>query len=304
MRYEGITVNGTCVDLGNPIKVKLTMDENQPADTFFGVFLDQDSLPAFLHWNIYDGDTLIFGGIVDTQQREYSENGRLVKLTARSKAALLLDNEAKPQTYLHPSLPELFQNHGAPYGLQKFKGKTASFHWNYVVRKGISEWQVFWDFCLYCIGIEPRVTPDGVLDVTGEKSRKVLYFSNNGGIQYVSLMHNRSPEKRLSQLCLQEKLGDGYTSTMMDLAAVQAGIQRSRYVTVADWQGRRKLKQSRRSSDALVLVCPGGICGELGMQAVVEDPHLGIFRNYSVACLCYTLDDNGEQCTVTLCTDL
>lgn len=305
MRYEGITCGGHCVVLGRPFSVKLTMDETQPADHFYGVFPDQDALPELLQLRIYEDDgALLFGGIVDEQQRQISGEGRLLTLEARSMAALLLDNEVKPQTHEKPSLKTLFAAHGAPYGLTGYQGKDAAYNWTYVVRKGSSAWQVFWDFCLYCIGIDPKVTPEGILDVTGTKPQGVLRFSKDGGIGYTSLTHRRSPKKRLSQLWLQEALGDGYTSNVMDLSAMQSGIQRTRYVTAADWQGRRTLKEARRQSDELVLVCPGGLRGRVSMQAVVEDPVLGRFRNYSAAKIVYTLDRSGEQCVVTLRTDL
>ncbi len=305
MRYEGITCTGQCIALGKPFRATLTMDENQPADAFTGVFADQENLPDLLHLRIYRADgALLFGGIVDEQCRQVSGSGRFLKLEARSMAAVLLDNEVKPQTYVNPSLKQLFADHGAPYGLPSFKGDEDTYNWTYVVRKGSSAWQVFWDFCLYCHGIAPKVTPEGVLDVTGTKVQGVLRFSNTDGIAYTALTHNRSPEKRLSQLWLQQELGDGYTSNLMDLSAVQSGIQRTRYVTAANWQGRRTLKESRRRSDELVLVCPGGLCGEVGMQAEVEDPVLGSFRNYSAAKIVYELDSDGEQCTVTLRTDL
>lgn len=305
MRYEGVTAKGDRVPLGQPLRVQLIMDENQPADRFSGTFSDQDRMPELLHLRLYEDDgTLLFGGIVDVQQREISGRGWLLTLEARSMASVLLDNEVKPQTYVYPSLKTLFADHGAPYGLSGYRGKDTAYNWTYVVRKGSSAWQVFWDFCLYCIGIEPKVTPEGVLDVTGTKPQGVLHFSNDGGIGYTSLTHNRSPEKRLSQLWLQRELGDGYTSNMMDLGAVQDGIQRTRYVTAANWQGRRTLKEARRRSEELVLVCPGGLCGTVGMQAEADDPVLGRFRNYSAAKLEYRLDDDGERCIVTLRTDL
>lgn len=305
MRYEGVSAAGERFDLGLPVRVQLRMKEDSPAHGFTGLFLDRTEFPAFLYCNVYDeDDVLLFGGVVDGQSRQVSVEGAVVELTARSKASLLLDNEAKPQTYLNPSLGELFQHHGAPYGLQKFQGKTSRYYWTYVIPKGTSEWQVFWDFCVYCIGIEPRVTPDGILDVTGGNPSGILRFSNIDGIPYTSLTHNRRPDKQLSQLWMQDALGDGYTTNLLDLSAIRAGIQRTRYVTAANWQGRRKLKTARRQSDELVLVCPHPVCGELGMQATVSDAMLGQFQNYSVAGIVYTLDAQGERWTITLRTDL
>ncbi len=38
-----------------------------------------------------------------------TKNGAMLKLIARSRAALLLDNEAMPQEYHYPSLTQLYE---------------------------------------------------------------------------------------------------------------------------------------------------------------------------------------------------
>lgn len=305
MRYEGVTVKGARVALGQPITVRMTSSEDSPADVFTGVFPGGADCPDLLYWNVYDDDdTLLFGGIVDRQKKDCSGEGILLTIEARSKAALLLDNEAMPQTYINPSLGTLFQNHGAPYGLPKFLGKTASYYWTYVIPKGTSEWQVFWDFCLYCIGIEPRVTPEGVLDVTGQSTGEPVVFSNAGGIPYSGVTHDRQPKQRLSGLHLQGAVGEGYQNELLDLIAIGKGIRRNRYVTAANWQGRRMLKTARRKSDSVILTCPKPVRCPLGTRATVDDPSLGRLENYRVSGLVYTLDHTGETWTVTLQTEV
>lgn len=305
MRYEVITPSGDRIELGIPLKVRLSMEEDAPAHGFSGVFPLKAPFPELRFLSVYDDqDALLFGGIVDSLQEQITSGGAVMKLEGRSKAALLLDNEAQPQTYVNPSLGQLFAHHGAPYGLQKAVGKSSQFYWTYVIRKGISEWQVFWEFCLYCLGVEPKVTPEGILDATGKKPEGVLYFSNDGGIPYTALRHQRFPCKQLSQLWMQDALGEGYNTNLLDLWAIRSGIQRTRYVTAANWQGRRKLKKARRQSDALVLECPGFVSAPLGMAGAVTDGMLGTVSNYSVAGWVYTLDKQGERTTITLKTDL
>ena len=304
MRYEGITATGLRIGLGQPIRVQLSMEEDAPAHGFTGIFPLTKPLPELREWKVYDNEEkLLFGGMVDRQKLQLEADGCVLQLTARSKACLLLDNEAKPQTYVNPSLSTLFANHGAPYGLQKAVGKSSGFYWTYVIPKGISEWQVFWDFSLYCLGIEPTVTPDGILDVTGKEPKGVLLFSNSKGIAYTSLTHDYAPCKQLSQLWLQGALGEGYNHSMVDLSAVRRGICRGRYVTAANWQGRRKLKKARRQSDSVKLVCPGFVACSLKQRAVVREDTIGVFENYSVAGWTYTLDGQGERCTITLRTE-
>lgn len=305
MKYEGIGLAGELVDLGLPIRVKLSMDEEAPADGFSGVFPGGSNVPDLQYLNVYDEDgNLVFGGIVDQQSLQIGGDGALLQIVGRSKAALLLDNEAKPQTYINPSLGKLFANHAAPYGLPGFVGKTSDFQWTYVISKGRSEWQVLEDFCLFCIGVIPRVTPEGVLDATQAAVPESLRFSNTDGIRFSELRHNRYPCKQISQLWIQSSLGSGYNNNVVDHSAIQNGVRRTRYVTSANWQGQRRLKLARRRSDELVLVCPGYFSGKPGMRATVHCGDGTVYTNFSVAKLAYTLDGQGERCTVTLRTDL
>ena len=290
--------------MGDPVKAWLSMDEDAPAHGFSGVFPFRQ-LPSLRFCNIFDDkEKLVFGGIVDVQKAMCGKEGNRIEIVSRSKAALLLDNEAEPQTYLEPSLGELFRKHAAPYGLTSFKGRTLSFNWTYVIPKGISEWQVFADFCLYCMDVTPRVTPGGVLDASGEMPQGELRFANGGGIPYTEIARVQSPCKRLRQLWIQPSLGTGYQNNVVDLDAVRAGIQRTRYVTSANWQGRLRLRQSRRRSEEVILTCPGFLAGELGMRAAVSDPLLGELRNYSVAKSTYLLDSRGERSVITLRSSL
>jgi hypothetical protein len=302
VKYEGITTSGSRLWLEHPLSITLTKDEEEPADHFTGTFAVSERVASLSGWNVYEEDgTLLFGGIVDEQTHTVSDGGAVMTLRARSLAALLLDNESMPQTYENPSLPQLFEEHGAVYGLSSVQGKRSRYGWTYVIGKGVSEWQVFWDFCIYCIGIEPRVTPDGVLDVT-ERTDLPTHRFGGGGIDYTALEYCRCPQKQLRQLHLQEAAGEGYNETLLDLSAISQGIQRTRYVTAANWQVRRTLRSARRQSDRLVLTCPQLGSVALGDLAEVHHPILGDFQNYSVAGVTYHQSSSGALWTVTLQT--
>lgn len=71
----------------------------------------------------------------------------MLEIAARSMAALLLDNEAIPQTYAYPSLPLLFERHGKPYGFTEWEGEPSGFSVPFTITKGMSEWEVLSLFC-------------------------------------------------------------------------------------------------------------------------------------------------------------
>ena len=136
-----------------------------------------------------------FGGFWTSSPFVWEKSGMTLRLTARSEAALLLDNEALPQTYINPSLKQLFDRHAAPYGFAGMAGNQGAFRGKLTVKKGMSEWQVFEEFCGYFLGTTPRVTYLGILDATGKPSEKQVFFSNQGGISYRSF----DPSRMVSQ---------------------------------------------------------------------------------------------------------
>ncbi len=78
-------------------------------------------------WKFAEEGEVVFFGPVDELQRRFSSEGCMLEIVARSMAALLLENEAIPQTYAYPSLPLLFERHGKPYGFTEWEGNPADF---------------------------------------------------------------------------------------------------------------------------------------------------------------------------------
>lgn len=105
---------------------------------------------------IYDKNhEVCFDGIVDIQKESCADKMMLM-LVARSRAALLLDNEAVPQTYGMPSLATIFARHVQPYGFTTFYGNVKAFNGELTITKGMSEWQAAAEFCTrFCM--KPRV---------------------------------------------------------------------------------------------------------------------------------------------------
>lgn len=300
MRYEGVTVSGKVVALPAPESVQIRMDEDAPAHSFAAVFPVDAPTELFRTCRVWREDTLVFAGILDEQSVCVQKTGVTLRLTARSAAALLLDNEALPQTYVNPSLRQLFDRHAAPYGLPGMKGNRGAFRGKLTVKKGMSEWQVMEEFCGYFLGVTPRVTMDGIFNATGEASQERVFFSNQGGVPYQSLIQNHWYHKRISELHLQAGVGGGYSGLVVDEATTKLGIQRKRYRAATRYMGNRSLKIARRKAEEWVLRCPCALFGELGAEASVSDPVLGQADGFTVAKISYQLDSGGEWCTVTL----
>lgn len=102
------------LDLGIPFSVELKKDEDAPADSLSVSFPYAGEVPQLPQLHMYRNGSLVFDGIVDEQAMSFGTNGRTLTLECRSRSALLLDNEALPQQYQHPSLPLLFERARPP----------------------------------------------------------------------------------------------------------------------------------------------------------------------------------------------
>ena len=104
---------------------------------------------------IKDGE-VFFRGLIDEQEVAIDSGGVSLQVCARSLAALLLDNEAIPQTYYVPSAKLIYQRHAQPYGFPAFSGRDKAFSAKLQIDKGTSEWEVIESFCRDHLGARPR----------------------------------------------------------------------------------------------------------------------------------------------------
>ena len=158
MNYCCYTVSGKKVALLPPISVQINVHEDAPADDMTVIFPLIEQVPKIATIRVWNGEKPIFSGIIDEQIMGVTKNGAMLKLIARSRAALLLDNEAMPQEYHYPSLTQLYERHVEPYGFCGFIGNGGTFDTKMTITKGMSEWQVIEEFCVRCFGTLPVVT--------------------------------------------------------------------------------------------------------------------------------------------------
>lgn len=88
----------------NPKSVTLIREKNVPADSLDVLFLSGINGIEYAEIAVFDGSKCVFRGIVDEQVETISESGIILEINARSLAALLLDNEAMPQSCCLPDM--------------------------------------------------------------------------------------------------------------------------------------------------------------------------------------------------------
>ena len=83
----------------------------------------------------------VFTGLVDECEVSVTVKGRILELSGRGMAALLLDNEAMPAEYQRCTRADIVAGHVAPYGLEAAGGEGLPAVSGFSVASGESEWR-------------------------------------------------------------------------------------------------------------------------------------------------------------------
>lgn len=311
MIYQLRTFPGEVREFTRPQKVQLSLDRDAPAHSLearfpLPDFNREEGLPEYHSIQIIKDGEVFFRGLIDEQEVAIDSGGVSLQVCARSLAALLLDNEAIPQTYYVPSAKLIYQRHAQPYGFPAFSGRDKAFSAKLQIDKGTSEWEVIESFCRDHLGARPQVTLAGELQMEPAPLENQALFSNVNGIPYASVSERYLPCKRVSRVLVRSQRLGGYSTLVQDSQAVESGILRRRLLNAVDdpktpvFRGQQVLQKSREQSYQVELLCPGEWILDLGTRAVVENPVLGALPGLRVDSLSYRLDSSGERTQVTL----
>lgn len=313
MRYVGIGISGYNYNLEMPLYVRIDMDEDAPAhglNVTFPISSDINQNVEELNYiKVYSDDMekLIFDGIVDEQETELSSSGAILKISSRSIVAILLDNEALPQTYYLPSIDTIFKRHVKPYGFNGYIGNNKQFSTSFKVKKGMSEWSVLESFCNDFLEVTPFFTNDRKLDITGGTSGENIIFSNKGdGFKYTSISKNVKRCDLISEVFVRCQKDGSYSNRIYSQKNIDSGIIKKCYLNSLDdiktpvFRGEQIINKSLRDSFEINLVCIGGIFTEIGASASILDDSIGDINNLVVSNIRYRLSLSGEFCEVKL----
>lgn len=295
--------NGKRCEIKNVLTAEISADVDVPADELVMTvpydekFGNADILEA------YDGKSLVFVGQADEIVSIVRTDGAIVRLSARSLAGRLLDNEAEPVTYVNPAAKFIFERHLKPFGIVGYDGDEHPFMGTIKIEKGMTEWQVLEKFCNGRYGKSPRITGAGFALMCGiYGGAKPIVFGRNG-VGYTSLREYIKPCKVISQVKLRTEEYGGYKSVISNKCVDR--IKRVRYVNAfldnnAVKTADRMIENGNRQSFEIMLECAECLCGVVGRRAVIDDSLIGKREGLVVKSIKYSLGKNGESTTVVL----
>ena len=291
--------------LTRPLKLTIRMDEDVPADDLYAVFA-YTPVGELTGVRVYDDERLVFVGVVDEQEEELSEKGRFLRISSRSLAAHLLDNEAPPQFYDHPSAALIYERHVRPYGIRRGEEDDATYYGELPVKKGASQWTALKDFCNVCFSSQPRVTADGILRMRGIGEPGRVVFSDLGdGISYSEISRMKKRCEEISRVNIKISDSEGYRYRIDNPDALARGVCRERYLnavlaatpmTCAD----AMLSRADGKSFGIRLKCRGRLLDKMGWTATVKSRTLGVADDLTICGIAYRLDQNGETTVLQL----
>lgn len=295
--------NGIRCEIKNVLTAEILADVDVPADElvltlpYDRKYRNVDMLEA------YDGKSLVFVGQADEIVSIVHNSGAIVRLSARSLAGRLLDNEAEPVTYINPAAKFIFERHLKPFGIVGYDGDEHPFMGTIKIEKGMTEWQVLEKFCNGRYGKNPRITGAGFALMCGTYGgAKPIVFGING-VGYTSLREYIKPCKVISQVKLRTEEYGGYKSVISNKCVDR--IKRVRYVNAfldnnAVKTADRMIENGNRQSFEITVECAECLCGIVGRRAVIYDPLVGKREGLVVKSIKYSLKKNGESTTVVL----
>lgn len=299
LRVNFEDLDGNVLKNGELLSVVLNSENDVPADSIAvtlpydeNIALNANTIAASI------GDNVVFRGVVDEVVSLCDEKQAIMKLTARSPAGLLLDNEAEPVTYYCPSAEFVCGKHLKPFGIAAQDADNIPLINYFRIDKGMTHWQVLESFCKIHYGTTPRIDGNGRAFLKGKVRQESLIFGKNG-IDYVSVKESRKRCELISEVRVKTDIFGGYGSKVINNNPECKGICRVRYMNAAADTGGLKtadkiIENSNKKSYCIMLLCNGCVADVMGCRAAIYDERLGSIENLVVQKVQYSLGADGE----------
>lgn len=296
-------INDNYIELKNPLYITINQDEKIPADDLAVIFPYIKNLAELCAVEVLDNDSIVFKGLVDEQQNILNDKLYYTKITARSMAAMLLDNESKPVNYTNPSTSVIFNRHLLPNLITSYKGGEVTLNDNLIVSKGTTDWQVFYNFAVKAFNKVPRIEADGSANFNGIDCDEELVFSDSGGIKYNSIKENRLRCKLISDVIVKSD-SKGYNTVINDKSVKNRRIYRKRYYDASITRDfdipNRIINNSLKNSYEIKLITPKRILNKLNALVKIENSVFGNKEGLYISSINYRLTPDNEETVLVL----
>ena len=254
---------------------------------------------------LYGDGKQLFDGMIDSQSVKTYPAGIIMNVEARSKAGVLLDNEALPQSYSFVDADTLFSRYIAPFGFT-CENKIGRVNLAvYTVKKGISVWEAFKNFVERAYRLTPYVQGNKVI-ITRENPVFSGVISNTGaGMHFTELEYIRSPYEIISEVVIRNQKGI-YSVVVQNEADIKKGVQRRRYMAptaeladTAYTDAHMMINNSKTAAQEVRVTLPELAEVELGQGLTINDNAFKL-SGFSVKEFTYRVNAAGSYTDIVL----
>ncbi len=266
------------------------------------ITLDGAIYEELVNLRLMDDAEEVFSGLVDEQNVTVGKRAT-TELVARSFGALLIDNEAKPQSFQNPDMKLIFERYIKPFGIDEFCGENRAYKGEFRVSKGMSCYKALEEFCLAVYGVYPRI--EGKCLVLSKPEGKIK-FSNTDGIAFEKLRLSLLRAKPISCVFVKTREDGDYDTTVKNIEAQKRNILRQRYFNGAVSTGKsiktvyESLKLSNAQAQSIEISIPQRLSDVLGFESKVVCDGFTSNSGFYVSSLRYSLSKGKESTEIVL----
>lgn len=290
--------NDNIICFENPLSLTIDRSVSVPCDSATVVlpYKDYDEGATI---KIYDNSDLIFVGVIDEEISIFNTTGNYKKYVARSKMALLIDNQAYPTELSNTTRTYLGNKYLKGFSIDFDKGEEV-YSGKIVVDNGMTVYDVIAEYCKQVFSSLPRMTPEGKL-VFSSNIPDEINFNNDTGVKYNSLTINKKRCEKISKVSLMTN-SRFYDYVIENKETKDTKILRERFLdasigsNIYPSNGEDLIENSNLDSYEIEVTCPYNLTNCLGYIGKVEN----VKESMIVSEIQYTYNSKGEETKLIL----
>lgn len=260
MIIELTTVNGKKITIDKFTELCLTQTAGIACDSLWASFIYDNNIDEISHIKLYINYKLVFSGLCDCQKNRFNEKGFEIYFYARSTACILVDNEAEPYTYQHPSAKQLCFSLADRMGFSNSLPDISSSDC-YEITKGTSRYGAISQFVSLLTGEYIHITPENNIKLI-TKSNDIKSLNDYNIISLTEIINRSEP---ISQIHFKQSSSqEGYHLHTKSILCDSLEINRTKFInlnSLPNWQRdntvRLKLKNAFEDYKILEAVVDG-----------------------------------------------
>lgn len=300
--------DGQVQNLPSFLEMEIYREEGVPADSI-EILFSYFEIQPFVQLYLYRADTLLFSAYVDEIHTYRNENGTFTKCFGRSAEAILLDNEAEPNTFCDASPSVIFEKYARPCGFTVYHSEGGVLRGEFLVEKGMSVYEVLCNYSRNLYGALPYISLPGELYFSGKKRMEKIVFSDSvsetlSEAVYTEIDCAYLPCNFISGVYVKTSEKSGY-QTFVKNPGSAGGYARTRCVnasllnTPAD-TAYKMIERTNKQLYTYTITCPKFYLVEIGTPAEIRDRTFGTIAGLTVAGVHISAGFEGIQTEIML----